>query len=82
MIIRSMLLVRNYQTFTKSTTDTLIYLYLKHLTQEGKSSTEFLHGRFWGGFGNGEKQIGSEAELNTSLKYSVGDKRKRVVQQY
>lgn len=42
----------------------------------------FLHGRFWGGFGNGEKQIGSEAELNTSLKYSVGDKRKRVVQQY
>lgn len=42
----------------------------------------FLHGRFWGGFGNDEKQIGSEAELNTSLKYCVGDKRKQVLQQY
>lgn len=42
----------------------------------------FLLGRFWGGFSNDEKRIGSEAELNASLKHCVGDKRKPVVQQH
>lgn len=55
MIIHRMLLVRNSQPFTKSTTDALIYLHLKDLTQEGKSSMVFLPGKFLGGFASDEK---------------------------
>lgn len=55
MIIHSMLLVRNSRPFTKSTTEALIYLHLKDLIQEGKSSMLFLPSRFLGGFANDEK---------------------------
>lgn len=65
MIIHRMLLVRNSQPFTKSTTDTPIYLHLKNLTQEGKSTVVVLPVRFMGGFVYDEKKIGPAAVLNT-----------------